>query len=297
MSLPQRRLPPGFVPGLGAYILWGLVPVYFHALGHVSPWVVLAHRILWSSLFLGAVIHWRGEWAAVRALCTQRRSLAYLSIGAVLIATNWLIFIYAVASHQLLQASLGYFINPLVSIALGLIFLKERLRAWQWLALGIACLGVLNQALRGAALPWIALSLAFSFGLYGLVRKKVDANSLHGLFIETSFLLPAAIVLALWPAGQHYSSWTWTLLSLAGLITAVPLLMFGAAVRRLRLSTMGFLQYVGPTMQFGLAVLAFGEQLDWVRLASFGLCWIAIGIYVIDSVVNRRTMPVDDRPE
>jgi chloramphenicol-sensitive protein RarD len=219
------------------------------------------------------------------------RNLLLLSAGAVLIALNWLIFIYAVGSGQTLQASLGYFINPLFSIALGMCFLGERLRKWQWVAVLIATGAVLNLAVRGSGFPWIAVSLAISFGLYGLVRKKLDVNSLHGLLVESAILLPIAVILLIIMPGAKLSANTWLLLSLSGVITAVPLLLFGAAVRRLQLSTLGFLQYIGPTLQFLLAICVFQETLNQTRLLSFALCWLAIAIYVVDSVLNRRPAP------
>ena len=178
----------GLCYGLGAYSLWGVFPLYFHALAAVPPWIVLCHRIFWSVLFLALVVSVRGEWKAIRPILRSRRNALLLAAGAVLIALNWLIFIYAVGRHQVLETSLGYFINPLLSIALGMVFLRERLRGWQWLAVGIAGLAVANLALRGTGFPWIAVSLACTFGFYGLVRKKVDVNSLHGLFVETALL-------------------------------------------------------------------------------------------------------------
>jgi len=234
----------------------------------------------------------------VRAVAQVYESLsADRRAGAVLIALNWLLFIYAVATKQLLQASLGYFINPLLSVALGMIFLRERLRGWQWLAVFIALSAVFNLALRGVGFPWLAVSLAGSFGLYGLVRKSVDINSMHGLTIESALLFPiAAPMLLVWHP-KPIPLPTIGLLSLSGVITAVPLLCFGAALRRLQLSTMGFLQYVGPTLQFLVAVCLFREPLDSARLGSFALCWLAIAVYVIDSLVNRRVTPVADEPE
>jgi chloramphenicol-sensitive protein RarD len=218
-------------------------------------------------------------------------------MGAVLIATNWLIFIYAVTTKQLLQASLGYFINPLLSVALGMIFLRERLRGWQWLAVFIALCAVVNLALHSTGFPWLAISLAGSFGLYGLVRKSIDINSLHGLTIESAILFPvAAVMLTFWHTDPI--PWpTFGLLSLSGVITAVPLLCFGAALRRLQLSTMGFLQYVGPTLQFLVAICVFHEPLDRGKLGSFALCWLAIAVYVVDSILDRRITPVADEPE
>lgn len=287
----------GLVYGLGAYTLWGVFPIYFRALSEVPPFAILCHRIVWSALLLAVVVSARREWGAIWPVLRSPRQVLLLSAGAVLIALNWLIFIYAVSSRQVLQASLGYFINPLFSIALGMIFLRERLRAWQWVAVIIAAAAVANQAFRGGEFPWIAVSLAVTFGFYGLVRKKIDVNSLHALLVETSLLVPLSVVaLALLPAGQ-WSRMSWSLLSISGIITAVPLLLFGAAVRRLKLSTMGFLQYVGPSLQFIIAIVLFGENIQSTKLVSFILCWIAIGIYVMDSVLRRSSPAVADEPE
>jgi len=287
----------GLLYGIGAYTLWGIFPIYFRALSEVPPFTILCHRIVWSAMLLAVVVSLRREWGAIWPVLRSPRQILLLSAGAVLIALNWLIFIYAISSRQVLQASLGYFINPLLSIALGMIFLGERLRAWQWVAVIVAAAAVGNQAFRGGELPWIAVSLAITFGFYGLVRKKIDINSLHALLVETSLLVPLSLIaLALLPAG-HFSRMSWTLLSLSGIITAVPLLLFGAAVRRLKLSTLGFLQYVGPSLQFTIAVTLFGEHIESAKLLSFVLCWIAIGIYVMDSVLRRSSQVVADEPE
>lgn len=295
VAQPQSRA--GLVYGLSAYTMWGVFPLYFHALSHVPPPVVLCHRIFWSSLLLGVVVSIRGEWTAIRPVLKSRRNMLLLSAGALLIAINWLTFIYSVSSGQVLQASLGYFINPLLSIALGMIFLRERLRPWQWVAVVIALFAVVNLALHGSGLPWIAVSLAASFGFYGLVRKKVDINSLHGLLVESSILLPIALLVLALARPQDVSGSTYAVLSCSGFITAVPLLCFGAAVRRLQLSTMGFLQYVGPTLQFLVAVALLHETLDPAKLGSFILCWIGIAVYVADSVLHHSPQTVADEPE
>jgi chloramphenicol-sensitive protein RarD len=278
----------GLLCGLAAYTAWGFIPLYFRAVSDVSPFIVLCHRIFWSVLFLVVVMSVRNQWPMIWQVFRNRRNLLLLSAGAAFIAINWLIFIYSVASHQVLQSSLGYFINPLFSIFLGMIFLRERLRRWQWAAVIIAAIGVLNLALRSDRFPWIALSLAGSFGMYGLVRKKVDIDSLHGLLVETAVLLPVALVVLALPAARHVSAHSLGLLSLSGVITAVPLLFFGVALRRLKLSTMGFLQYVGPTLQFLVALVVFHEALDQAKLASFALCWLAIGVYAADSILTRQ---------
>ncbi len=296
-AIEQRKTRAGLGYGLGAYTLWGVFPIYFRALTHVSPWTILAHRIVWSAVFLSILVSFRREWPLLVPVVRQRRSLLLLVVGGVLIAVNWLVFIYAVGTGRVLESSLGYFINPIFSIALGMVFLHERLRRWQWVAVGIAVLAVANLAFRGGRFPWIALSLAGSFGLYGLVRKKVDINTLHGLLMETAVLVPFALAGLLLVPTRLPSPGTFGLLSLLGVITAIPLLLFGAAVRRLPLATMGFLQYIGPTLQFLLAILVFRESLDYTQLVSFGLCWAAIAVYVADSVGNHTAQPVADRPE
>ncbi len=287
----------GLLFGLGAYVIWGFIPLYFRALAGVPPLVILCHRIIWSALFMSVAISFQGEWSQLRPVLANLRNVGLLFAGALLVAANWLLFIYAVATHQLLQASLGYFINPLLSIALGMIFLRERLRSRQWVAVAIAAGAVLNLTLRGAGLPWLALALALSFGFYGLVRKLVNINSLHGLMIESAMLVPLAVLgLALLPTA-HLAPSTWGVLSLSGPITAIPLLFFGAALRRLRLSTMGFLQFVGPTLQFLIALLLFHEPFNRGKLATFALCWAAIAVYVTDSLLSRQPPAVADEPE
>jgi chloramphenicol-sensitive protein RarD len=286
----------GLLCGLAAYTAWGFIPLYFHAVAEVSPFIVLCHRIFWSVLFLVVVISVRNQWPMIWPVFRNRRSMLLLSAGAAFIAINWLVFIYSVGKQEILQSSLGYFINPLFSIFLGMIFLGERLRRWQWAAVIIAGIGVLNLALRSERFPWIALSLAGSFGSYGLLRKKVDIDSLHGLLVETAVLLPIALVVLTLPASRQVSAHSLGLLSLSGVITAVPLLFFGVALRRLKLSTMGFLQYVGPTLQFLVALVVFHEPLDQAKLVSFALCWLAIGVYAADSILTRQPQ-VCEEPE
>jgi len=293
----RRSSRAGLAYGLAAYSMWGVFPLYFHLLSAVAPWIVLCHRIFWSVLFLALVVSVRGEWKALRPILRSRRNVLFLSAGGVLIALNWLIFIYGVGSRQVVEVSLGYFINPLLSIVLGMVFLGERLRRWQWVAVLIAGTAVANLTLRGAGFPWIAVSAAGTFGFYGLVRKKVDINSLHGLLVETAVLVPIALAaLAVVPAPVIPAA-TLGLLSLLGILTAVPLLMFGAALRRLKLTTIGFLQYVGPTGQLLVAVAVFHEPLNRTQLTSFALCWVGIAVYTADSILTRHPQAVADEPE
>jgi chloramphenicol-sensitive protein RarD len=283
---PGRESSLGFVYGFGAHAIWGVVPLYFHAMAEIAPWVVLCHRVIWSVGCLALVIFAQRGWTALGLVLRERRNLILLSVSAILIGVNWLLFIYAISSGQALHASLGYFMNPLLSVALGRVFLGERLRPWQWVAVAIVLAAVVNLSMRESGFPWLAISLAVSFGFYGLVRKRVNVNSLHALMVESLILLaPAFVALAFF---SNWNSWRPKagLLSLAGVITATPLLMFGAAVRRLRLATMGFLQYVGPTLQFVMATFVFHEPLNRTKLLSFIICWSGIAVYVSEGIVR-----------
>ncbi len=279
----------GVVFGLAAYVWWGLVPIYFKAVAHVPAMEVLAHRIIWSIVLLAVLMRVYGRWAAALAVLRDRGTLLTLCGSTTLLACNWFTFIWAVANDQLREASLGYFINPLVSVMLGFVFLGERLRRWQMVSVALAAVGVLFLAYSYGRPPWVALILAGSFGLYGLLRKTARADSLVGLSVETMILGPiAAAYLGYLLVTGHavfgsLSLGTDGLLALGGVITAVPLLWFANAARRLRLATMGFLQYVAPSLQLTLAVVAFGEAFTRAHGVSFGLIWAALAIYSVDT--------------
>lgn len=297
----RRDAQLGFAYGLGAYLWWGVAPLYFKLIAHVHPVVVLAHRVLWSALLLAMIILLQRRWTEVWRVCRVRQMMGTLAVASVLIGINWLVFIYAVTIGQVLQASLGYYINPMISVLLGLVFLGERLRPWQWVAVGLAATGVGYLTLLGQTFPWIAMTLAVSFGLYGLVRKKLDVGPVVGLTVETSLLVPlAAVVLVVPWAGtdQVLSVGTYGLLAMSSVITSVPLLLFAAAVRRLRLATIGFMQYVAPSMQFVVAVLFLGEHLRIEQLSTFCFIWSAVVIYSLDSLRAHRTpQPVVEMAE
>ena len=284
-----------------AYGSWGVVAYYFKAVAEVNPLEVLAHRVIWSVAILAVLVHLSRQWGTCRDLIRRGGTWRALSLSTVLIAVNWLVFIYAVASGRLVEASLGYFINPLVSILLGLVFLGERLRPLQWAAVALAVVGVGVYTWQVGTLPWISLTLAGSFGLYGLVRKQSEAGPVVGLFFETTLLLPLAVgyLLVLGATGglvfasrpgagaEGIGSPRMDLLLCAGgVVTTLPLLWFAAAARRLRLSTIGFMQYSAPTIQFLIAVLDFGEPFDRARAAAFAIIWIGIGVFVADSIVR-----------
>ena len=294
-SPPGAPHSKGFVYALSAFAWWGaLTPVYIKLLGDVPADEVLCHRIIWSLPICLVIIQYTKGWAEVRKALSRRDVLPRLALSATLIAVNWLVFIYAIASGQMLEASLGYYINPLVSVALGCVFLKERLRRAQVLALVIAGLGTLNQTLVVGKFPWIALVLPFTFAFYGLIRKTVRIEAVGGLFAETAILTPPALAYLIWLylGGKLYffnqSVTVDGLLLLAGLITAVPLIFFTAGARLLPLSMVGFMQYCAPSMTLLLAVLVYGEPFTLDRLITFGCIWTGLVIFSWDAITASR---------
>jgi len=289
MTTPTHRPRTGVAYGLAAYLFWGFVPIYFKSVAHVAPTEVLAHRIIWSLIVMLLILTWRRRGQDLGLVFGDRRSLILLAGSTTLVAINWYTFIWAVEHEQLLQASLGYFINPLVNVLLGFLFLGERLRQAQQVSVLLATTGVLFLTLQLGELPAIALVLAFSFGTYGLIRKKIPVEAGAGLTIETMLLAPLALVYLVWlDTGDrliftHQSRTTDLLLLASGPVTALPLLWFAKAARRLRYATVGFLQYLAPTMQFLLAVVIYGEVFSHSHLIAFGCIWTALLVYSLDS--------------
>jgi chloramphenicol-sensitive protein RarD len=274
----------GVLFGLSAYTLWGCFPLYFALFAGVPSYEVLIHRVVWSCLFLAIVVSVLGRWAPVKAALSQPKNLGFVLGCAVFIAVNWGTYIYAVESRQVLQASLGYFLTPLVNVAMGLLILREKISRLQGVAVVLAAIAILYQFILLGVVPWISLVLAFSFGTYGLLRKKVALDGLSGLFVETLLLLPVGLLALSWlnfSGESHFTeSSTLTLLLMSsGIVTAIPLLFFAGAARRLRLSTVGFLMYINPTLQFCLALLVFDEPLSEQKLLSFIIIWLALGLY------------------
>lgn len=280
--------------GVAAYGLWGLIPFYFRSLGNVPPIEVLAHRVVWSLTFLVLLITFSRRWPSLLRAVRSRQVLMRLAASAVLIGINWFTYIYAVMTHQVLAASLGYFITPLVNVLLGVIFLGERLRPLQLLGVVLAALGVMNLAVVGAGIPWIALMLTVSFAFYGLLRKTTRIDSTQGLFVETFLLAGPALIVLAWLASSgaavalYDPAGVLPLLMAGGIVMTIPLLCFVAAARRLRMSTLGFLQFLSPSLQFLVAVLAFEEPFSQVQLTSFGCIWLAIALYMADSLLFFR---------
>lgn len=284
----------GILSGLGAYLIWGFIPIYFKILHSVPALEIMFHRVVWSLVFLGILLTTQKRWQPLRQALRQPRLIGIYALAAVLLASNWWIYIYGVNSGQVVETSLGYFINPLLSVALGVIFLRERPRPMQWLPVGLATAGVLYLTLQYGRLPWIALSLAFSFGFYGLIKKVTPLGSLHSLSLETLILfLPAlGYLLALEAGGQgtflHTSGSINLLLLGAGVITAVPLLLYGTAARSIPLWMVGLLQYIAPTCQFLIGVLLYREPFSSVQLVGFGIIWLALLIFSGESLVHWR---------
>jgi chloramphenicol-sensitive protein RarD len=280
--------------GIGAYGLWGLMPLYFRAVEVVSPGELLAHRIVWCFLLLAGVLTVFRRWPDFARVLRSPRQLLFLAISAHLVAANWLIYIYGVNNKDVVQTTLGYFINPLFSVLLGLVFFRERLNPRQWLAIALATAGVGVFVAMVEGFPWIALGVAFSFGLYGLVRKITPVDGLTGLTVETLVLAPVATACLGWWAlqgtlvFQSRNRGLDALIVASGVVTALPLLCFGQAARRLPLSTLGFLQYMAPTVQFLIAVFLFGETFPREKQISFALVWAALVVLTLDSVLRSR---------
>lgn len=278
---------------IAAYSMWGFAPMYFKLIQAVPAVEILMHRIIWSVVILAALVVVMGHKDRVRAALKSPKVLKILLISGLLLAGNWLLFIWAINSNHLLDASLGYYINPLLNVLLGYLFLGERLRRNQQIAVGIALVGVSYLVISYGQLPWIALVLAGSFGVYGLLRKQVAVDSLPGLFIETCMMTPFAIAYWIWFAGStsNFAENTVShdvLLACAGIVTTAPLLCFTAAAKRLMYSTLGFFQYIGPSIMFLLAVFVYEEGLQMDRLITFAFVWTALAIFSYDSYAQYR---------
>ena len=284
----------GFLFGLAAYVLWGVFPLYFPLLEPAGALEVLAHRIFWSAVLMAVVVPVMGLGSSVRRVLAIPRLRLLLCGSAVLITLNWGVFIYAVNNGHVVEASLGYFINPLVSVLAGVLLLGERLRPLQWTAVGLATVAVVGLTLEYGRPPWIALVLAFSFAGYGLIRKQANVGTVEGLTVETGVIAPFALAYIVWltaTGGSHAGldfPWHLMLLMTSGIVTAAPLLLYGAAVTRAPLSALGILFYVNPTLQFLVGVVVLGEPMPVGRLLGFALIWVALAVFTVDSLRQRR---------
>jgi len=287
------RMNKGILTGIGAYFLWGFFPIYFKLLHDVPSIQIVAHRLLWSLVFLLIITTIRKEWGGL-LVAWQLRTILITATASCLLTINWLVYIWGVNSGYILQTSLGYFINPLVNVLLGVVFMREKLPLSKWIPVGLATLGVLYLTVSYGKLPWISLALAFSFGLYGLIKKLSPLNSLHGLTMETILLFLPSLGYLLYAEIQavgvlgHASISINILLAMAGIVTAVPLLLFSTAARNLELSTLGLLQYIAPTLQFLIGLFIYREPFTTERIIGFGIIWTALIIFSIGSLYERR---------
>jgi len=290
-TMDSQQTRQGIFYALGAYFIWGIAPAYFKLVREVPPAEIMTHRVIWSVLFMLILITLSRSWKQVRRVAAQPKKVLLLALTAITIGGNWLLFIWAVNNQHMLEASLGYFINPLINVVFGMLFLRERFRRLQWLAVALAAAGVLVQLWQFGSLPVIALGLGLSFALYGLVRKKIQVDAQSGMLIETLWLFPLAAIYLFGVADSATSHLSANPLSLnlmlvaAGVLTTIPLMLFAAACTRLRLSTVGFFQYLGPTLMFLLAVLFYGERLTPDKLVTFGFIWLALALFIFDAVL------------
>lgn len=292
----------GILNGLGAYALWGFFPIYWKLLQSIPALEVIGHRIAWSFVLLAVVLLLSGQWQRFRATAFVPKVIGIYAIAGILLTINWLVYVWGVNAGFIVETSLGYFINPLISVLLGVVFLRERLRLPQWIPVGLAALGVGYLTLTYGRLPWIALSLAFSFGIYGLVKKLAPLGSLYGLTLETALVFPLALIYLLFLDGtgegsfHHQGVLTDLLLIGTGVVTSIPLLMFASAARQIPLTTIGLLQYLAPTIQFLIGVFVYHEPFDQSRLIGFSLVWLALIIFWVESYLANR-VPAQSIPE
>ncbi|HTL93862.1 MAG TPA: EamA family transporter RarD [Steroidobacteraceae bacterium] len=292
--MSESRAGRGLAAGLGAFIIWGLFPLYLKPLHAVGTLEVIAHRVTWSCVFIFIWMLVRGELGQVRATLTNPALLWRLCISAGLITVNWVVYVYAVANGHVVETSLGYFINPLLNVVLGLVFLRERLNPAQWISVGLASVAVLYMSVISGNPPWISLTLAAAFGLYGFVRKVIPVAALPGLAVETFLLLPVAAGYLLWlemtgvGALGHSGGVVDAMLVAAGPITAVPLFLFAYGARLIPYSAMGLIQYLAPSLQLALGLAVFGETLERSRAVGLTLIWVGLAIYTADGIWRSR---------
>jgi chloramphenicol-sensitive protein RarD len=297
-NLPDSGETLGLIAGTAAFTTWGLIPIYWKLIASVPATEIIAHRFVWTSIFLSTVLSWQGRWNEVLANIRSPHARIYCLTGGIAIATNWFLFIWAVNIGRVIETSLGYFMTPLMNVLFGALFLRERLTRLQFVSVLLALLGVLNLTFGYGRFPWIAVSLCVSFGLYGLLRKQSGTAAIPGLFIETILLLPLAVVFLIYLRQSHTllfgraGWWLSSVLVSTGIVTAVPLLWFGYATRHLRLITVGFLQYLSPIGSFFLGVFLYHEPFTRGHLVTFILIWVALVIFSAEAVLRWRSTRV-----
>jgi len=284
----------GLLLGVAAYVMWGAFPLYWPLLEPAGAFEILAHRVVWSALTMGLLVLLLGRTTTFRTMVTDRRKVRLLALAACVITVNWATYIWGVNNGHVVETSLGYFINPLVTVLMGVFILGERLRSWQWVAMGVAATAVVVLTLDYGRLPWVALILAFSFGSYGLCKKQAGAPAIESVTLETMVIGPVALAYVCWLGMTGHSNFAShgpghaLLFATTGIVTAVPLVCFGGAAIRVSMVTLGLLQYLAPILQFALGVLYFHEDMPAGRWAGFLLVWVALAIFTVDSVRHRR---------
>lgn len=284
----------GTLYALSAFILWGLYPIYFKWLGGIPPLQIVSHRVIWIVVLLGGFLLLAGRWNTVRRVFADKRLLSTVVLTAMFISGNWLVYIWAVLNDRVLEGSLGYFINPLVNVFLGVVFLRERLRPLAWIAVGLTAVGIAFPVVSLGELPWVSLFLGFSFGFYGLIRKLAPVDAFAGLFCETLVVLPLALGFLAWVTWTGESLFltqglgTDLALVSTGLATAAPLVLFALAAKRMAYTTIGFFQYLAPSMHFVFGVWLYHEPLGWQRGVTFVCIWVALALYSVDGLRARR---------
>lgn len=294
MTDTAARSRQGVIFAISAYTMWGVAPIYFKLLEHVPAMEILSHRIIWSFLLVLLLIVGLKRMDRIQPVLANRKQMLRLTIATFLLGGNWYLFIWAINNDLILDASLGYYINPLLNVAIGMVFFGERMRTMQLVAIALAVIGVLIQVVTYGSVPWIALILASSFATYGAIRKRLPVDSITGLWLETMILLPLMLFYLFGLAESASSNLfdnTWTLnllLVAAGVVTTAPLLCFTAAAQRIRYSTLGLFQYIGPTLMFILAVWLYGEPLEQSKLMTFAIIWVALAIYSLDTLIFQQ---------
>ena len=301
MSSIDKTAREGVIAGLAAYLMWGILPVYFKIVGDVDPTEVLVHRIIWAVPFGALIVMLRRQWSEVGRALTHRSMLGWLSISTLFIGMNWFVYIWAIQDGRIFETSLGYYINPLTNMLVGVWLFGERLRRFQTVAVALALIGVLVLTISGGVVPWVALFLAVSFTVYAAIRKRVVIGGMPGLFVETVLLLPFALIwfgylfsssqLVFATGDSSTSFW----LIMAGPVTVVPLLCFALAARRVSLTTIGFMQFLAPTLQFGTGIY-YGETLTTAHLICFTFIWTAVAFFIFDAVKAAKKKPLPENP-
>lgn len=281
----------GYIYAVCAFLFWGLTPIYYKQIQNVEPFEVLAHRVVWSIVILFILLFVSKQFGYLKDIFKSLKKLKYLTFTSFLISLNWFIYIYAIVNDKIVEAALGYFINPLVNVALGFIVFNERMSKYQSLAIFVALIGVLYEIVTLGTVPVISLVLAVSFGFYGMIRKKIEISSIPGLFVETIILFPFAFIYLYNNSNLAFvnsDNYTVFILSLSGIVTVLPLLWFNKAALKMKLSTLGFFQYLGPTVAFLVGIFIYNEELNFNKLISFICIWIALIIFSADNILRKK---------